>query len=415
MSICNEIWVLLEEINFIRGESWEEAGYPAEWRLSIRVGDQTERFFWDDIQPYGTRKRFDREFRVQPMPSGVPLIHIWGVETDMWPNPDDRLPQAQLIFDPSTASSELHKVHGSNSDFEYEVTVRIRSAERAILDECSDFAPSAIVFNGEIYVAWLGRGNDQVNLLNLKTNKKVTLTDTGVGGVGLAAFRGRLYLAWTGTDQDNTLNLIYSANGVDGWQRVTLPWANSFVAPAIASNDDESRLCIAWTGTDEGRHLNAMFSSDGNSFGPVMTVEETSNSGLYLTNNKPSPSSTVMGVMMSWAGTDSRVNTVAVFDGGTTGPKTTVNELTDAPPALLTFLTPNQPAAWYAWRGVEGEGQINIARSIFVGSLDQKRMIGEQSIAGPCLLNLNGQCLYAFWTGTDDQRHLNYKVVESVP
>jgi hypothetical protein len=361
---------------------------------------------------YGTRKRLDREHRVQPTQSGVPLIDVWGVETD-WSSPDDKLPGSQLFFDPASQASDEFKLHGSNSDFEYEITGRVRSAERAILGECSDFPPAAVVFNGDIYLGWIGQGNLQLNVMNLRTFKKSVFTETGIGGLGLASFRGRLYVAWTDA-ADNTLKLMYSQDAAGGWTGVGLPWADSFTAPALASNSDGTRLCIAWTGTDDEKHLNVMFSGDGESFDPPVMLDETSGSAPFLCNQKPAKGTVEQGVIMSWSGTDFRINMMAVFNGGSVGQKQTLDELTDAAPAWMPFrVTPSNPVTWLAWRGVEGDGQLNLASSIWVGSIDTKEYTGETSIGGSCLVNFNDQCLYMFWTATDDEHHLNYKVVRS--
>ena len=134
----------------------------------------------------------------------------------------------------------------------------------------------------------------------------------------------------------------------------------------------------------EGR-LNLMLSSDGWSFGPTITFSEASDFGLYL---HPS--------LLNWAGTDLRLNALSFGTDGTFAWKQTFEELSDAAPASVHNYMPPYPGDWYVWRGVEGEGQINIALIITGPFRAGSDLLGEQSIAGPCLLSLEGQCMYVF-------------------
>src|SRR6476661_8411608 len=104
-----------------------------------------------------------------------------------------------------------------------------------IHDETSEFAPSATLHNGDLYVAWLGTNNRNVNVLNLTTGNKVVLDETGVGGVCLTSWDGKLFIAWTGSD--SSIRATRSVNGQDNWTACNLPVASSRFAPAIGSSE----------------------------------------------------------------------------------------------------------------------------------------------------------------------------------
>lgn len=427
----NDIWVKIEEVNVIRPERFtagfpfpgSEPGQEAEWRLYYKVGETEFQTFWD-VPKGGARYPINRVFRVPAPPAGQPLVRIWGEELDD-SSPDDPIPEIALHIDLNElfGNEIVRTPRASGGDMEYEVRIRLRAAVRGVLPETSDSGPSAAVFRNEIYVAWLGRGNEQINLLNLDTFSKMTLQDTGRGGVSVATFRDRLYLAWTGTDPEGTLNLMYSTDGGNSWTRVDLPWAISFTAPAVQANNTDDRLYLSWAGTDGEQHLNYMISDNGLSFGQPITLAQTTASAPTLDYiGSPAQSPTPYGKALSWISRDGNaIKTGTLWDSPSMNEQGTLVETSDVPAAICSFpVGPGSPEPmWFAWRGLEGAGEINLGSRLWVDDthVQDKTLLGEQTIAAPYLLRFNApgggeSSLYLFWTGTDDDRHLNYRVVK---
>ncbi|MCT7979830.1 hypothetical protein, partial [Laspinema olomoucense] len=81
-----------------------------------------------------------------------------------------------------------------------------------------------------------------------------------------------LYLAWTDRNEEKSLNLFSTTNGVNFENKITLP-ETSCAAPALVEFGE--RLYLAWTGTDESHSLNLISSADGVNFENKITLPET--------------------------------------------------------------------------------------------------------------------------------------------
>jgi hypothetical protein len=418
---CTDVWVLIDHVEVIRAENLGagipfpgEPGSSAEWRLNFRIGglnsNGQEFEIYKSNVIHGTIIPVNRLFTVPEPNPGENVVEVWGVEQDDT-LADDSLPTVGMALDRTTlADIDNVVLHARGVEFDYKVYCRVRSGRRGILADTSDDGPGVVSWNGDIYVGWTGRGNQHVNVMNLRTFEKVTFEDTALGGVALSVYKNRLYLAWTKMGQANTLNLVYSVGGLDHWDPVVLPEESSIAAPSLASSG--GALFISWTGTDNSLLLNLRKSDDGIVFAAKLTLDETSITSPEILGNTPN------GIDLAWVGTDGEglINSMAVSQNLAveSNSKITENELTDSPISTVYFPAGGYNAWYIAWRGVDGEGQINYMRRSFNrGGPDWKRLVNETTVTGPALLNHNGECLYLFWTGTDDDRHINYKLIDA--
>src|SRR5262249_7210636 len=142
------------------------------------------------------------------------------------------------------------------------------------LPETSNAGPAIITFQSQVtgtwapYIPWTGTDpQHHLNIENLYTGAKRTLSETTSAAPALAVYRGRLFIAWTGTDSQRHLNLESSADGLNfGYKTVLGQTTLDGDGPALAPYG--AALCIAWTGTDFA--LNYAFATDtfGQYFGP---------------------------------------------------------------------------------------------------------------------------------------------------
>jgi len=228
----------------------------------------------------------------------------------------------------------------------YDSISPLPSGERAIQN------PACTTFNEQTSTAWIGL-DGRLNVVAIP-HAKVTLDETG-RCVGLTTFRTRLQLAWAGTDNDSTLNVISSPDGVtfDPKDKIVL-WGNH-VGGGTSAVEFNGRLLLSWStpspiGSEQS--LNFISSADGRSFDPPWTIPETS----------PSP------------------------------------------PAMAVF----QDRLYLAWRGTDDNESLNVMSSADGRNFDFRHpdIWGDSSPYQPALCILGGE-LYLAWRGRDDRKSLN--------
>lgn len=245
--------------------------------------------------------------------------------------------------------------------------------------EQANGAPACTTFNEQTSVAWVGVGNTR---LNVKANPsdKVTLPETGTG-IALATFRTRLQLAWAGTDDNSTLNLISSPDGVafDPKDKVTL-WGNS-VGGGPSAVEFSGRLILSWSTRSSIRNeqtLNFISSADGRSFDQPFVIPETSSS---------SPAMAVFQnrLYLAWCGTDDRasINVMSSADG---------RRFDFRHPEILADSSSTQPALcvlgaelFLAWRGRDAGKSLNVMSTPDGNAFGNKRTYPYGSLFSPAL------------------------------
>jgi hypothetical protein len=153
--------------------------------------------------------------------------------------------------------------------------------QKVILGDTSPLSPSLASFDGRLYIAWKGDGNDFLNVMCSTDNghtfgNKYTSPETSPQAPGLAVHNGNLYITWKGDGNDFLNVAIVNTSGAatTGFsQKVTLG-DTSPQSPCLASLN--GRLYLGWKG-DGNDLLNVMYSTDnGHTFGNKYTSPETS-------------------------------------------------------------------------------------------------------------------------------------------
>jgi hypothetical protein len=306
------------------------------------------------------------------------------------------------------------------------------------------FCPPTVA-NGKVYVATMGG-----------LSHKVTLPETALGGPAMINRNDQDFvLGWSGTDNPSHLNVIFSSDGLNWHNKVTLPNETTPNALALAFDvgaPPNGRAFIAWTGTDWSHSLNVMSTQDGalQNWSNKHTLNEQSNHGpaLQMLNSR---------LFIAWTGTDSRLNVMSSADlGGTWQNKRTLNESSPTEPSLAVF----NGKLILMWNGTDFSNHLNFIESIdggltwgnkvtigetsghhpamalgadlvphfcwagsgnellnvfhsetgntngFLASPNYKRTFYDTASNGPCLCEFRGR-MFIGWTGTDTNNHLN--------
>src|SRR5262249_10483762 len=111
--------------------------------------------------------------------------------------------------------------------------------------ETSFSAPAITWFRNELYIAWRGT-DDRVNIEDVSTGHKTTLSETTSAAPALAVYNRRLVLAWTGTDAQHHLNVLSSTDGVHWGNKGTLA-QTTFASDGPALTAYGRFLVLAWT------------------------------------------------------------------------------------------------------------------------------------------------------------------------
>ena len=161
-------------------------------------------------------------------------------------------------------------------------------SSKVILGDTSPLSPSLASVNGNLYLAWRGDGNDQLNVMVSSDNgrsfgRKFISGETSTEAPVLGTFNGNLMIAWKGDGNDNLnvarVNINPAPTGFSN--KVTLG-ETSPRSPALGELN--GRLYLAWKG-DGNDQLNVIFSTDGQTFGNKSIGAETSPEAPSLVNH----------------------------------------------------------------------------------------------------------------------------------
>jgi hypothetical protein len=268
---------------------------------------------------------------------------------------------------------------------------------KVILPDTSPDSPSLASLNGNLYLAWKGDGNDNLNVEYSADNgvtfgNKYTSPETSPQAPGLCAHNGELYITWKGDGNDN-LNVArvnISGNSITGFTNKVVLADSSKLSPSLASLN--GRLYLAWKG-DGNDNLNVEYSADnGATFGNKYTSSETSPQApeLCAQNNK---------LFITWKGDGNDNLDVAQVDisgDSITGFSSKV-VLPDTSPVSPTLASLNN-TLYLGWKG-DGNDELNVEYSTNNGaSFGNKYTSFETSPQPPSLCAHNGR-IYIAWKG----------------
>jgi hypothetical protein len=116
----------------------------------------------------------------------------------------------------------------------------------------SDVGPAIAAYNGKMYVAWSGRGNQHLNIASSTDGLHFTNQSILPGNMfsarhpALAAANGRLYLAWLGREANMPTYLTYTTDGLNFVPFVQVA-ANTAWPPSLTASDDGTTLWVGET------------------------------------------------------------------------------------------------------------------------------------------------------------------------
>jgi len=242
--------------------------------------------------------------------------------------------------------------------------------------ETSDDGPALAVLGDGLYIAWIGSGNQHLNIM--------PSVDVGGGVVGF----------------DSNAKIV-----VDRGQSQEL---NSLGGPALASTQD-GLLLLAWThdgggflGPGSARSMFGIFFDPAFNRRGFVASLDTSDDGPAIVNWPQGN-----GINIGWRGSGNRnLNVMQGMDPNTVE---TSPESSPFRPALCTSEWPDF-AIHLAWTG-EGDGELNIMRMVnsnpFLGappfktkfdSASKVSIPNETSPSAPAIASL-GKALYLCWRG----------------
>lgn len=299
--------------------------------------------------------------------------------------------------------------------------------------ETSSDGPALAVLGDRLYIAWVGSGNDHLNImpsvdlgnrvLGFDSNAKVVIEYgesqqvQSLGGPGLTATRdGHLVLAWThngggvlGPNASHDMFGIYFDQGLNRAGFLSSLGDTSDDGPAVAYWANGNGLNTAWKGSGNN-HLNVMHDMDPASkfvsqetspYRPALCTADWPNFTLYL----------------AWTGEgDGELNLMhcdnthpfagqqadpTVFDSAT---KLTLNnEHSPSAPAIAAL----GKGLYLCWQGQDKH--LNVM-GMDLGSPDRAKYVsGQRTAHHPAIAAYRG-LLFVAWTGEDG--HLNVAQVE---
>jgi hypothetical protein len=295
-----------------------------------------------------------------------------------------------------------------------------------ILNDTSSVSPSIAVCNGNLYMAWKGDGNDDVNVMlipdkgmvasfNEDANKFHHPADSSSDSPALASDGSTLFIAYKRSDNHNLHVSTVVLDPVTGVPKGITPAGSlsdtSDVRPALAVLD--GRVYLAWKG-DGNDNLNVMVSTDagpaGASFSGVnrFTSVETSSVAPTLGTYDNS-------LFIGWKGDgNDNLNVATVpFDPVSGRPFYIL------PPDVLGDTSPVNPALaglngnlYLAWKG-DGNDNLNVMVSTNEGATFFGKTISPQTSSDAPALATDGTTLFIAWKGSGND-NLNVARVETI-
>jgi Peptidase A4 family len=279
------------------------------------------------------------------------------------------------------------------------------AVRKQTLGDTSPTSPSLATLNGRMYIAWIGDGNDQLNVMvstdaGQTFHGKLVSHETSPKAPVLCVHAGHLLIAWIGNGnaQLNVASVTLDGGGVPtGLTGKVVLGDTSPQGPALASLN--GNLYLAWNGRGN-EQLNVMVSSDGGrTFGSKLVAGDTSPAGPSLVAHDGK-------LLIGWTGErNHQINVAQVALRGAVPTGLTAK-------AVLQDTTPFTPALassggklFLAWRG-DGNDQLNVMYSTNDGAAFANKYISpETSTDAPALVDLGGT-LYIGWKG-DGNKNLN--------
>jgi hypothetical protein len=279
----------------------------------------------------------------------------------------------------------------------------------SILPEYGASSPSIATVNNQAYIAWTGRDNRYLNIMQLDGNGNAVEPHlvtgyTVTGAPTLATVGNQMYVAWTGDDQHIYISKVVisgtNINVVD--PPVQLP-ETSNRSPALAGFN--GNLYLAWTGQG-ARYLNVM------QVNPDLTYVEPHYVSGATVDGIPALAESGGQLYVAWTGDSESlyVSTVNTTGPLAVPPPVQLPETSNDSPTLGSYH--DQPVI--AWTSQGDERLSVMLMTSKLGYFEPHPVSGYTAHGGPFLDSNNGNLLIA-WTGTDGDGTLYDAPVGFVP
>jgi hypothetical protein len=229
--------------------------------------------------------------------------------------------------------------------------------------ETSDDAPALASHSGRLFIAWRGSGNENINVAVVSRtssgdvapfSNKVILSDSSDMSPSIASHNGNLYLAFRGSGNEN-LNVMVSTDNGATFGRKHISSETTTDSPALVSCGGS--LYIAWKGSGNENINVATVDVGTNPANPNITG--FSNKVIFgdTTEVRPALAQQAALLFLSWKGAGND-NFNIMFPGDHDGctQKFTTTESSSHAPSLAT----DGDSMWVAWKG-SGNENLNVA------------------------------------------------------
>jgi hypothetical protein len=103
------------------------------------------------------------------------------------------------------------------------------------------------------FIAWVGAGNFQINVVNLSNGQKSTFEQAGASP-SICNFQGAVFVAWRGIGNTD-ISILKQADWASGANKIVIAGATG-VTPAIVGNNTQNHLILGYSGIDTSHTLN---------------------------------------------------------------------------------------------------------------------------------------------------------------
>jgi hypothetical protein len=229
--------------------------------------------------------------------------------------------------------------------------------------ETSDDAPALASHNGQLFMAYRGSGSENINVAVISRtasggvapiSQKVIVGDTTDASPAITSHNGNLYLAFKGAGNEN-LNVMVSTDNGATFGRKHISNETTTDSPALVSSGGS--LYIAWKGSGNENINVASVNVGTDPANPNITGFSNKVTFGETTDLRSALSQQGRVLLLSWKGSGND-NFNVLFPGDHSGctNKFTTPETSSHTPALAS----DGSSVWVAWKG-SGNDNLNVA------------------------------------------------------
>lgn len=286
--------------------------------------------------------------------------------------------------------------------------------------------PSLAAFNGKLYIAVTGTNAQNTMYINSSTDGvnwpsgfQSLAPESSIPNAGpaLAAFNGNLYVAWTGGG--NQINIYHSSDGVNFGDKINLGASDatftSTGSPSLTATAND--LILSWLGTiNNGGQIEpaiySSYSTDGVNWStPLLSGLGSENVAPYgpavfaFINSSGTKGCLAYIIPASVVAPQRRINPSSIPGIGNCG----LPLPSEVPYTTGVGMGLNGTDFFLIWVGTSLATEVRIWRFTSSGAgfaYVSETLTGQTSFTNPAIAGFNNHVFYA-WSGTDNPSHVN--------